>query len=69
MGKVQVIPVTNGVWCFRRPWYFACSYLVSVEDGAFAVDVGMDSDAEDFLGGMKSVGISPSRRGILEKQI
>jgi hypothetical protein len=29
----------------------------------------MDSDAEDFLGGVKSVGIPPSRRGIPEKQI
>jgi hypothetical protein len=29
----------------------------------------MDSDAKDFLGGVKSVGIPPSRRGIPEKQI
>ena len=59
--KIQVISVTDSVWCFRRPSYFACSYLVSAEAGVFAVDVGMDSDAEDFLEGMESVGI-PSER-------
>lgn len=59
--KVQVIPVTAGVWCFRRPSYFACSYLVSSGAGAIAVDVGMDSHAEDFLQGLKVVGIPPDR--------
>lgn len=59
--KVQVIPVTQGVWCFRRVSYFACSYLVSTDAGAIAVDVGMDSDAEDFLQGLKAVGVEPHR--------
>lgn len=59
--NVQVIPVTAGVWCFRRPSYFACSYLVSSQAGLIAVDVGMDSDASDFLQGLKMVGISPDR--------
>src|SRR6266536_1644663 len=64
--KIQVISVTDSLWCFRRPSYFACSYLVSAEAGVFAVDVGMDSDAEDFLEGMESVGIPPERlRAIL----
>jgi len=81
--KIQVISVTDSVWCFRRPSYFACSYLVSAEAGVFAVDVGMDSDAEDFLEGMESVGIPPERlraillthwhndhsAGVLEEQI
>jgi glyoxylase-like metal-dependent hydrolase (beta-lactamase superfamily II) len=57
--NVQVIPATAGVWCFRRPSYFACSYLVSSKAGLIAVDVGMDSNADDFLRGMKTVGISP----------
>lgn len=60
-AKVQVIPVTDGVWCFRRPSYFACSYLVCDDAGAFAVDVGMDSDAADFLSGMRAVGIPRER--------
>jgi glyoxylase-like metal-dependent hydrolase (beta-lactamase superfamily II) len=59
--KVQVIPVTSGVWCFRRPSYFACSYLVSSKAGLIAVDVGMDSDADDFLRGLETLGVSPDR--------
>jgi hypothetical protein len=56
---VQVIPVVDGVWCFRRPSYFACSYLISVEGGgAVAVDVGMDSDAADFLEGLEMAGVA-----------
>jgi glyoxylase-like metal-dependent hydrolase (beta-lactamase superfamily II) len=39
---------------------------VSVEGGAIAVDVGMDSDAQDFLQGLRVVGISPDQlTGIL----
>ena len=64
--NTQVIPVTGGVWCFRRPSYFACSYLVSAAVGAVAVDVGMDSEARDFLQGLKAVGLRPDRlRAIL----
>ena len=59
--SIQVIPVTGGVWCFRRPSYFACSYLVSSAAGAVAVDVGMDSDAADFLQGLQKIGIPPDR--------
>ncbi len=59
--KVQVIPVTEGVWCFRRPSYFACSYLVCADEGVFAVDVGMNSDAEDFAQGLNELGIAPNR--------
>ncbi|HEY3739556.1 MAG TPA: hypothetical protein VGL53_06920 [Bryobacteraceae bacterium] len=47
------------MWCFRRPSYFACSYLISVEGGgAVAVDVGMDSDAADFLEGLEMAGVA-----------
>lgn len=64
--NTQVIRVTEGVWCFRRPSYFACSYLVRTKAGPVAVDVGMDSDATDFLEGLKSVGIQPEQlRAIL----
>jgi glyoxylase-like metal-dependent hydrolase (beta-lactamase superfamily II) len=56
----------DGIWCFRRPSYFACSYLVSVEDGVVAIDVGMDSNATDFLSGLESLKITPARlRAIL----
>jgi len=59
---IEIIPVTEGVWCFRRPSYFACSYLVIDAAGrATAVDVGMDSNAEDFLDGLKAVGVTPDR--------
>jgi glyoxylase-like metal-dependent hydrolase (beta-lactamase superfamily II) len=51
--------VTEGVWCLRRPSYFACSYLVSGNAGTIAVDVGMDSAAEGLLQGLKAVGIPP----------
>lgn len=64
--EIQVIPVTDGVWCFRRPSYFACSYVVSSDAGVYAVDVGMDSNAEDFLQGLNVVGFSPDHlRAIL----
>lgn len=59
--KVEVIRVANGVWCFRRASYFACSYVVDADNGVFAVDVGMDSDAQDFLQGLKSIGIPADR--------
>ena len=59
--KVQVIPVTEGVWCFRRPSYFACSYLVCADADVFAVDVGMNSDAEDFAQGLNELRIAPNR--------
>lgn len=63
--EIQVIPVTDGVWCFRRPSYFACSYVVSINARVYAVDVGMDSDAGDFLQGLEVVGISPNRLGAI----
>jgi len=59
--KVQVIPVTEGVWCFRRPSYVACSYVVSTGAGVVAIDVGIDSGAEDFAEGLNQIGISPDR--------
>jgi glyoxylase-like metal-dependent hydrolase (beta-lactamase superfamily II) len=34
---------------------------VSSDAGTFAIDVGMDSDAEDFLQGLKAVGIAPEQ--------
>jgi glyoxylase-like metal-dependent hydrolase (beta-lactamase superfamily II) len=58
---VQVIPVTKDIWCFRRPSYFACSYLIQEGDRAFAVDVGMDSGAADFLQGLGEVGVAAER--------
>src|SRR5262249_30829942 len=59
--RVDVIPVTDGIWYFRRPSYFACSYLISAKSGIFAVDVGMDSCGEDFLEGLRLVGIAPQQ--------
>lgn len=49
------------MWCFRRPSYFACSYVVAAGNTAVAIDVGMDSEAKDFLRGLKMVGIAPDR--------
>ena len=59
--SVQVIQVTEGVWCLRRPSYFACSYIVSTDAAAVAVDVGMDSNAQDFLPALKIIGLTPDR--------
>lgn len=58
---MQVIPVTDGVWCFRRPSYFACSYVVEGAGGVFAVDVGMDSEAADFLEGLREINFAQDR--------
>jgi len=64
--STQVIPVTDRIWCFRRPSYFACSYLIATKTGPVAVDVGMDSDAADFLEGLTTIGIQPEQvRAIL----
>jgi len=52
--STQVIPVTDRIWCFRRPSYFACSYVIATKTGPVAVDVGMDSNAADFLEGLKT---------------
>jgi len=54
-----VIAVAEGIWCLRRPSYFACSYVVAADDGAYAVDVGMDSGAADFLDGLQATRIDP----------
>ncbi|HUB80160.1 MAG TPA: MBL fold metallo-hydrolase [Bryobacteraceae bacterium] len=51
--------MTDGVWCFRRPSYFACSYVVADHSGVIAIDAGMDSHAGDFLEGMQAAGLSP----------
>lgn len=59
--NVQVINVTEGIWCFRRASYFACSYLISTTGGAFAIDVGMDSDANDFLSALQTIGIAANK--------
>jgi glyoxylase-like metal-dependent hydrolase (beta-lactamase superfamily II) len=43
-----------------------CLFISPIEAGMVAVDVGMDSDANNFLQGLKSVGIRPDRvRAIL----
>ena len=49
------------MWCFRRPSYFACSYVVEGLGGFFAIDVGMDSEAADFLHGLKEIGVAQDR--------
>lgn len=56
---LEVLPVTDGIWCFRRPSYVACSYLVSSGAGFVAIDVGMDSGAHDFVQGLKELAIAP----------
>lgn len=52
---LQILRVTENVWCLRRPSYFACSYLVRDANGLVAVDAGMDSSAQDVLTGLSQI--------------
>ena len=57
--SLQVILVTEGIWCIRRPAYFACSYLVRTDRGLVAIDAGMDSGAADIFRALEQLSLSP----------
>jgi glyoxylase-like metal-dependent hydrolase (beta-lactamase superfamily II) len=56
----QLINVTDSIWCFRQPSYFACSYIVKTPSGIVLVDSGMNSDAEALLAAVVSLGGRPT---------
>src|SRR5512143_3043390 len=43
----QVWPVTDSIWCVRRPSYLTCSYGVRTDSGVVFVDAGMDATGAD----------------------
>jgi glyoxylase-like metal-dependent hydrolase (beta-lactamase superfamily II) len=59
--SLQVLPVTNRIWCVRRPSYLACSYLVETDKGIVAIDAGMDSGAADIFTAFKKLDLSPTQ--------
>jgi glyoxylase-like metal-dependent hydrolase (beta-lactamase superfamily II) len=66
MIDLQVIPVTDAIWCVRRPSYLTCSYVVDTTAGLVLIDAGMDSDGRDMLGALSQIGKDPnSVRAIL----
>ena len=54
----QVIQVTPTIWCVRRPSYLTCSYIVRSPQGIILVDAGMDSNGNDILHGLATIGES-----------
>ncbi len=59
-SRVQLLPVTDGVWCFRQRSYVCCSYAVVDEDGVVLVDSGMTSDAAAVLNGLAMLDRTPA---------
>ncbi|WP_196773118.1 MBL fold metallo-hydrolase [Mycobacterium asiaticum] len=59
-SRVQLLPVTEQVWCFRQRSYVCCSYAVVDDDGVVLVDAGMTSDAAPILNGLDMLGRSPA---------
>lgn len=59
-SRVQLIPVTDGVWCFRQRSYVCCSYAVIDDDGVVLVDSGMTTDAEPVLNGLAQLDKTPA---------
>jgi glyoxylase-like metal-dependent hydrolase (beta-lactamase superfamily II) len=59
-SRVQLLPVTDGVWCFRQRSYVCCSYAVVDDDGIVLVDSGMTSDAAPVLNGLELLGRTPA---------
>lgn len=56
MIGADVFPVTDDVWCIRRPSYLTCSYLVRTPRGMVLVDAGMDSTGGDIRHGLDKMG-------------
>lgn len=52
----QLIQVTESIWCFRQPSYFACSYFVKTSSNLVLIDSGMSSDAQSLLKAIASLG-------------
>lgn len=59
-SRVQLLPVTDNVWCFRQRSYVCCSYAVTDDEGITLVDSGMTSDAAPVLNGLAMMGRTPS---------
>lgn len=59
-SRVQLLSVTDGVWCFRQRSYVCCSYAVVDDDGVVLVDSGMTTDAEPVLNGLAQLDRSPA---------
>jgi hypothetical protein len=55
----ELFRVTPTIHCVRRPSYFTCSYVVSLERGVLLVDAGMKSDGSDVLFASNSSGTRP----------
>lgn len=55
-SRVQLLPVTDGVWCFRQRSYVCCSYAIADDDGIVLVDAGMTSDAAPVRNGLAMIG-------------
>jgi glyoxylase-like metal-dependent hydrolase (beta-lactamase superfamily II) len=59
-SRVQLLTVSDGIWCFRQRSYVCCSYAVVDDDGIVLVDCGMTSDAAPVLNGLELLGREPA---------
>ncbi|WP_165759470.1 MBL fold metallo-hydrolase [Mycobacterium decipiens] len=57
---LQLLPVTDRVWCFRQRSYVCCSYAVLDAAGVVLVDAGMTSDAAPVLNGLALLDRAPA---------
>lgn len=66
MIDLQVLPVSDAVWCVRRPSYLTCSYIVRSLSGTVLIDAGMDSGGRDMAEALERVGLdADSVRAVL----
>lgn len=59
-SRVQLLPVTDGIWCFRQRSYVCCSYAVEHDEGIVLVDAGMTCDAAPVCNGLALLGRTPA---------
>lgn len=53
-------PLTASLWCLYNPSYLTCSYLLRTPTGLLLFDAGMDSEAEDMLKALNTIGAQVS---------
>lgn len=59
-SRIQLLSITDGVWCFRQRSYVCCSYAVADDQGLVLVDAGMTSDAAAVCNGLAMLDRTPS---------
>jgi glyoxylase-like metal-dependent hydrolase (beta-lactamase superfamily II) len=56
---LEMLHVTEGLWCLRRPSYVTCSYLVETASGVTFIDAGMSGSGRDVVEALRHIGRGP----------